>query len=92
MKPKRNDNIEVTETDEGLVLFQMNYDRIHNLNISASVIFELCDGTRSVHEIAEEVASVFELSDSPLTMTLDCIERLEREGLVFYDTGQSEFS
>lgn len=89
MKPRRNENVELTETDEGLVVYQIDRERVHALNMSAAVIFELCDGILTVEEIAVKVAAIFELSDPPLPLTIDCVDHFVMEGLVEFDLHSS---
>lgn len=70
------------EVVDGLMVLQDGTDRVHHLNPSAAVIFELCDGTRTIAEIAAEVASLYELDGVPLADTAACVGQLREEGLV----------
>lgn len=45
-------------TDEGYVAYDLNSDRLHNLNPLAALIVELCDGTRTARDITELVESL----------------------------------
>ncbi|MGC8464645.1 MAG: PqqD family peptide modification chaperone [Acidimicrobiales bacterium] len=81
-QPMRNRDLEITETEDGIVIYQPERDRVHTLNASASVILELCDGTRSVAEIALELAAVFGLDSVPTEETDRCIALLAAEGLL----------
>ncbi len=76
------DNLEVHESADGLVVFQEIDDRVHHLNPTASIIFELCDGAHDVAGIAAQVRDVFSLDHLPIGETMECIEMLIREGLV----------
>jgi Coenzyme PQQ synthesis protein D (PqqD) len=80
--PKVSEGLEIHEIDEGLIVYQDSTDRVHHLNHTAAVILELCDGTRSIVEIAQSVGKVFALVESPETETEACIDGLVREGLV----------
>ncbi len=51
--PKRAHDLEITETADGIVI--QNGDCIHLLNETAREIFRLCDGTRTVLEISQEI-------------------------------------
>ena len=75
-------SLDVNETEDGLVIYEESDDKVHHLNHTAAVIFELCDGTRDEIAIADEVAELFGLSAPPLAETRSCLEELEREGLV----------
>lgn len=74
--------LDVNETDDGLIIYQESTDRVHHLNPTAAVVFELCDGTRSEDVIARLVAETFGLGDVPATETKACLEDLAREGLI----------
>lgn len=80
--PFRGADLEITETDEGIVVYESCRERVHSLNPSAAVILELCDGTRDASSIAAELAELFGLPESPVALTEACIESLAREGLI----------
>jgi hypothetical protein len=81
-RPTVDSGLDVNETEDGLIIYAPSTDRVHHLNSTAAVVFQLCDGTRSPAEIADGVREVFELEVSPLGETEDCLGRLVREGLV----------
>jgi len=56
--------------------------RLHQLNNTASIVFELCDGRRTVAEIAGTLAGAFALSDPPLGETVACVADLRRAGVL----------
>jgi len=76
------DDLDINETDDGLIIYVPATDRVHYLNTTASVVLQLCDGSRSPAEIAAEVGELFELDVVPVAETEDCLDRLGREGLV----------
>jgi hypothetical protein len=76
------DNLEVHESADGLIVFQEIDDRVHHLNATASIIFELCDGTHDVAGIAAQVRDAFTLDHLPIGETTECLKMLIREGLV----------
>lgn len=80
--PVRSADLEITETDEGVVVYESRRERVHSLNPSAAVILELCDGTRDASSIAAELAELFGLSEPPVALTEECIESFAREGLI----------
>ena len=61
--PIRSEGLEVDEADDGLVVFDPRTDTVHHLNPSASVIFDLCDGSRDADAIAALLAEVYELEE-----------------------------
>lgn len=81
-RPVAADDLDVHETDDGLIVYQESKDRVHHLNPTAAVILELCDGTKDTEQIARELAALFGLDEPPLTETKSGIEELTREGLI----------
>jgi hypothetical protein len=75
-------DLDVNESEDGLIIYVPTTDRVHYLNATASVVLELCDGSRTAEEIAEGVRQLFELELSPVVETKECLARLLREGLV----------
>jgi hypothetical protein len=80
--PTIDEDLDVNEVEDGLIVYVPSTDRVHHLNSTASVVFQLCDGSRSLVEIADGVREVFALEVSPMSETEDCLARLGREGLV----------
>ena len=82
--PKVSEGLEIHEIDEGLIVYQDSTDRVHHLNHTAAVILELCDGTRSIVEIAQSVGRVFveRAERRGADMREGAIDGLVREGLV----------
>ena len=54
----------------------------HQLNNTASFVLELCDGQRTVAEIAGTLAGAFALSAPPLGVTAACVADLRRAGVL----------
>ena len=57
-------------------------DRVHYLNPTATVVFSLCDGTRTTDEVAELVRSAWELDAAPVDDVVACIAQLRDEGVL----------
>ena len=49
------------DMDDEVLVYDPVVDRTHRLNVSASRIWELCDGTRSLEEIARVLTEQFEV-------------------------------
>lgn len=64
------------------MIYQADRDRAHYLNHSAVVVLELCDGRRSVSDIAESVRNVYGLATAPRRDVDDVLKKLGAEGLV----------
>jgi Coenzyme PQQ synthesis protein D (PqqD) len=76
----RAKDLDVNEVPEGYIIYQTTVDRVHYLNNTAAVVFELCDGARGAEDIVSRVSKMFEnASDSEIEA---CIESLLKEGLV----------
>ncbi len=80
--PRAVDGLDVTEADDGLVVYVEDTETVHHLNKTAAVIFGLCDGTLDGPAIADELGALFSLETTPLAETLDCLAELERNGLI----------
>ncbi len=80
--PRAVDGLERHEDAEGLIVYHPDTDRVHYLNTTAAVVFELCDGDHTIAEIARELAQLFGLDEPPQTETAACIDQLTIEGIV----------
>lgn len=52
-------DLDVTEVEDGLVVYEQSLDTAHRLNSTASIVFTLVDRARSVTGIAHDVAELF---------------------------------
>ena len=76
----RAKDLDVNEVPDGYIIYQTAADRVHYLNNTAAVVFELCDGARGAEDIVSRVSKMFEgASESDIEA---CIESLLAEGLV----------
>ena len=80
--PTRLADLEIKKIEGGFVIYQADRDRAHYLNHSAVVVLELCDGRRSVSEIAECLRKVYGLGTAPRRDVDDVLARLAAEGLI----------
>jgi hypothetical protein len=81
-RPRRADALEVSEVVDGLVVYQADPDRVHYLNNTAAVVFELCTGDNTEAEIAELVGRAYGLDEPPRREVASCLEHLQLEGIV----------
>jgi Coenzyme PQQ synthesis protein D (PqqD)/Glycosyl transferase family 2 len=81
-QPQREPGIEVTELAAGLVVRPAGSPAAHQLNNTASVILELCDGRRTVKQIAGLLAEAFELNAVPLAEVTECVAGLRSAGIL----------
>lgn len=75
-------DLDVTEADDGLVVYVPERRRVHHLNATASLVFELCNGTNSLTEIATVVQRVFALPSAPIDDCASVIDLFLQEGIV----------
>jgi hypothetical protein len=81
--PVKADKLEVNEAPDGYVIYEGSQDRVHYLNRTAAVVFELCDGERRIEEIISGVAELFNLEPKACDKDVrGCLESLSKEGLV----------
>ena len=77
------DNLEVNEVPDGYIIYQSARDRVHYLNKTAAVVFELCNGKLDAQSIVARVAQAFELGESSADAEIAaCLDSLLKEGLV----------
>jgi hypothetical protein len=75
-------HLDVHEVPDGYIVYQNNRDRVHYLNKTAAVIFELCDGKLEQEEIVARVAKAFDLGPSAYDEIRSGLNKLLKEGLV----------
>ena len=81
-RPRQAAGIDLVELPEGLLVRQARSRQAHQLNNTASVVLALCDGQRTVADIAGALAEAFALSDLPLRETAACVADLRRAGVL----------
>lgn len=59
------DELEVTQVPDGYVVYDEKNDRVHYLNPTAALIYELCDGSRSVSDIKAFIRDAYDLAEAP---------------------------
>ena len=80
--PRQADQLDITEVDDGLVVFEPTSRRVHHLNVTATLVFELCTGDNSVDEIIEMVRTAFRLDEPPTDEVQTVVESLRKELLL----------
>jgi hypothetical protein len=78
-KPVRAEGLEVNEVADGLVVYQDGPERVHYLNNTAALVFELCTGTNSVEGITDLLRAAFGLDAPPAAEVASCIEQLRSQ-------------
>jgi hypothetical protein len=62
--PKRRNDVNVRVVDGEVVILDRQADLIHQLNHTASYIWDRCDGRSTAAEIARQLAAVFNVDAS----------------------------
>jgi len=81
-RPRIAQDLDINEVEDGLIVYQESTERVHHLNPTAAIVFQLCDGSRDATEIASVVAELFGLEHSPAEAVESCIARFVQERLV----------
>lgn len=71
--PQRSSRIVSYEIDGEAVLFDPKRNRVHTLNATAAIVWQLCDGSRTVEQLAEDVALIFGVDSSNVMEDLPTI-------------------
>ncbi len=75
-RPRRRADIIAREMEDEILLYDPQQNSTHLLNPTAAAIWELCDGTRTPEEMAEEIVRVLP-ADRPTI--LSDVKRIIRE-------------
>ena len=84
-RPRRIDSLEITQSDDGYVVYDRARDRVHFMNHTAVFVLELCDGRTGADEIAALVQQTYRLDRAPERETRDLLTQLFDEGLTTID-------
>ena len=83
LRPQRRPDIRTRVVDGETIVLDRREEFVHQLNKTASYIWERCDGRYSPAEIADEVCAAFEVDHrTALRDVLDIVEELERRKLL----------
>ncbi len=76
--PRRVGRVVQHEIDGEIVLYDPKRNRVHTLNPTAAVIWQLCDGSRTVDQLAEDMAIMYDMDQ--VVVKRDLIQVLEDFG------------
>lgn len=82
MRVRRAPDIEIREVSEGFVAYDPARDRLHFLNLTATMLLETCDGKVPARDLPELLAAAYQLETAPVREVEDCLNRLLEEGLL----------
>ena len=73
---------EIIASDDGFVVHDSGRDVVHYLNQTAAIVLSLCDGKRSIRQIADLVGNQFGLGAAPQDDVDAIVTTFRNEGLV----------
>ncbi len=82
-KPVRRDDLLVREVENENIIYDHTNNAVHSLNITAKFIWDCCDGSRNLSEIAKEVTAKFNIDiDTAFNDAEKTIERFRENRLL----------
>lgn len=82
-RPNRRTEFEERVVEGEMVVMDKQSEQIHQLNQTASFIWQLCDGDHDRQQIAEELATAFEIdAETAKADVADTLNKLEEIGLL----------
>lgn len=82
-RPNRRTEFEERVVEGEMVVMDKESEQIHQLNQTASFIWQLCDGDHDRKQIAEELAAAFEIDSVTAEADVaDTLNKLEEIGLL----------
>ena len=78
----RADGNHAVETADGMVVYQKDREKVHYLNPTAAMVYELCDGRQTVKSMTAFLQSAFDLPEPPASEVRECLENLVSEGVI----------
>jgi len=76
------EGIEINRVPDGAMVYHGDRERVHFLNPTALIVFELCGLDKTAGEIEAFLADAFGLAASPIEAVRECLASLLEEGLV----------
>ena len=83
----RTADLDVHETEDGLIVFDPATDRVHHLNYTAGALFALCQGTHKEAELADMMAELYGLEAPPVEVVETGLQQLVAEGVLVETRG-----
>jgi PqqD family protein of HPr-rel-A system len=83
LKPKARADLTFVQVEDEAILYDPESVRLHHLNPSAALIFQLCDGSGTVKELARDIAEELGLPpDDILQQVQQVIGHFEHSGIL----------
>lgn len=85
-RPKRRETLSCREVNEEMVILDRSAGHVHQLNTTATFIWQRCDGEHSTEDISRELAKVFEVDATTLDRDVEeALRQLAALGLLEND-------
>jgi hypothetical protein len=81
-KPLRAEGVELEQMSEGFMAMQTELGRVHYMNHTAAIVFELCDGETTEDAIALALQELYDLDAPPRETVTSCLATLREQKLV----------
>jgi Coenzyme PQQ synthesis protein D (PqqD) len=81
-RPARAGGLDISQVDDGYVVYDPATDLVHHLNQTAAMVLELCTGQDSVAEISAFLAGVFPAAEAVPDAVLSCVAQLRDLGVL----------
>ncbi len=82
MNPQRVDGLEINPAEDGFIVYQPEFDRVHFLNATAVLILELCNGKNSEQQIVDLIEEAYNLKEKPAEMVSETLAKMKDDGLL----------
>ena len=76
------EGLEITHAPDGCVVYDAAAEKVHYLNPTAGVVYELCDGVNIAARDQRFPRPAYGLDQEPIEATRDCLKTLIEQGLV----------
>ena len=84
------DGIEINRVPDGAMIYQNERERVHYLNVTALIVFELCAEKKTMREIEAFLTDAFALDAPPTEALHACLASLLDEKLVTCSPSSAE--
>ena len=69
-RPRKCADVLELDMGDGFILYNHDSSLVHHLNPTASVVWQLCDGSATVRQLAEDIALEYQLTVENVEMQL----------------------
>jgi PqqD family protein of HPr-rel-A system len=91
LKPKVRTDLTFVQIDHEAILYDPESVRLHHLNPSAALIFQLCDGSGTVEELARDIAEELGLPENDILQQVQqVVGHFEHSGILDGQPKQAE--